>query len=383
MNNYRNSRQRHLFSLLLAIVALVGGVFHPAFAGHQTAPSLGTAASYALLSAAPGGLGAVTCTDATINGDVGSTGGPVSVTQTSCTITGAIVAPVPAAVVTDFNTAYSSITPIVCDATIVGSLAGQNLAPGVYCIDSSGKTGTLTLTGPSNGIWVFKSTDGVGTGILAGTNFSVVMAGGGQACNVYWWVEQGAAMTDSNFLGTILAGAGVATTRGTFIGRALATAGVTVTGPAGGPPTVVNGCGALASPPDGGGDPGPQCNLIINGNAIGEVVAVGNPVNLEFLLREIGVGNELFLVLQAPAMGIPVFSYLTMTGQWIPLPADLSQITPFRLAPPDGKYPLFAGTVPNGKYELYFGCDYVKNGHLDYQLGAINGVFDHLIVTVQ
>ncbi len=377
-------RQKYLSACLLAIAALLGGT-SPAFAA--VAPPLGTSAGYALLSAAPGGLGAVTCTDATIVGDVGSTGGAPSVTQTSCTITGAINAPVAAGVVTDFNAAYNSITPVVCDATIVGTLAGANLAPGVYCIDSSGKTGTLTLTGPSNGIWVFKSTDGSGTGALAGTNFSVVMAGGGQACNVYWWTEQGAAMTDSNFLGTILAGAAIATTRGTFIGRALATAGVTVTGPDGGPPTVVTGCGALAPPPDGGGggggDPGPQCNLVINGNVFGEEVAVGNPVNLEFLLREIGVGNEMFLVLQAPAMGIPVFSYLTMTGQWIPLPADQSQITPFRLAPPDGKYPLFAGTAPKGKYELYLGCDFAKNGHLDYYLGGLNGAFDHLIVTVQ
>ncbi len=130
-------------------------------------------------------------------------------------------------------------------------------------------------------------------------------------------------------------------------------------------------------------DPGPEANLIINGNVFGETVTVGNPVNLEFRLRECGAGNELFLLLHAPAMGVPVFSYRTMAGQWIPLPADLSTITPFMLAPPDGRYTLFTGNAPPGRYELYFICDFVKNNHLDYLLGGINGAFDHLIVTVQ
>ncbi len=138
-----------------------------------------------------------------------------------------------------------------------------------------------------------------------------------------------------------------------------------------------------AAPPPVGGDPGPEANLIVNGNPYGEEVTVGNPVNLEFFLRYCGAGNELFLVLKAPAFGVPVFSYLTMAGQWVPLPADLSMILPFMLAPPDGKYPLFTGTMPKGRYEFYFGCDFAKNGHLDYLLGGINGVFDHVIVTVQ
>ncbi len=137
-----------------------------------------------------------------------------------------------------------------------------------------------------------------------------------------------------------------------------------------------NGCVTAA-------EPGPEANLIVNGNAYGEEVVVGNPVNLEFFLRQCGAGQELFLVMKAPAMGIPVFSYLNAAGQWIPLPGDLSMIMPFMLAPPDGRYPLFMGTVPKGMYDVYFGCDFVKNGHLDYLLGAVNGVFDHVMVTVQ
>lgn len=130
-------------------------------------------------------------------------------------------------------------------------------------------------------------------------------------------------------------------------------------------------------------DPAPEANLIVNGNVFGEEVTVGNPVSLEFFLRQCGVGQELFLVMRAPAMGINVFSYLTMTGQWVPLPGDLSLITPFRLAPADGRHPLFMGTVPRGVYDIYFGCDFMKNGHLDYQFGHIDGAFDHVVVTVQ
>lgn len=85
----------------------------------------------------------------------------------------------------------------------------------------------------------------------------------------------------------------------------------------------------------------------------------------------------MFLVLNAPAMGI-VWSYLNAAGQWIPLPANLADITPFTTSSPaDGTHTLFTGSVPVGDYELYLGCDFVKNGHLDYTGGtSINGVYD-------
>jgi len=195
-----------------------------------TAPGLGSAGSFAVLSAAPGGGGAVTCTDSTITGDVGSSGPRASVVKTRCKINGAIVAPVSAGVVSDFNTAYNGYLTIACDQTLTGTLDGITLAPGVYCFDAAATlTGTLTLDGPANGIWIFKIGTG-GTGALTGTNFSVVMTGGGTPCNVDWWVAQAATMTDSNFLGTILAGAAITITRGTFTGDALAKAAVTLTG---------------------------------------------------------------------------------------------------------------------------------------------------------
>jgi hypothetical protein len=65
---------------------------------------------------------------------------------------------------------------------------------------------TLTLAGPANGTWLFKIGTG-GTGALTGTGLSVVMAGGGQACNVNWWIAQAAMLRTSTFQGTILTGA--------------------------------------------------------------------------------------------------------------------------------------------------------------------------------
>ncbi len=57
----------------LVLLALLAGVW-PAAALAATAPGLGSASNFAVLSAAPGGGGAVTCTNGTITGDVGSSG---------------------------------------------------------------------------------------------------------------------------------------------------------------------------------------------------------------------------------------------------------------------------------------------------------------------
>jgi hypothetical protein len=132
----------------------------------------------------------------------------------------------------DFNGAYDALAGRSCDSVLTGTLAGITLAPGVYCFDAAATlTGTLTLDGGSNDTWLFKVGTS-GTGALTGTNFSVVMANDAPACNVTWWVAEAATMTDSDFKGTILAGAAITDTRGTFEGSALAKAGVTLTGAA-------------------------------------------------------------------------------------------------------------------------------------------------------
>lgn len=131
----------------------------------------------------------------------------------------------------DFNDAYAALASTSCDQFLSGTLAGVTLAPGVYCFDAAATlTGTLTLQGPSTGIWLFKVGTS-GTGALTGTNFSVALDGA-SACNVTWWIAEAVTMTDSNFKGSILAGAAITATgspaaKGTFEGRALAKAAVT------------------------------------------------------------------------------------------------------------------------------------------------------------
>jgi hypothetical protein len=223
--------------------------FHAAWA--QTAP-LGAASRFAVLSAAPGGLGAVTCTGAIINGDVGSSGLPASVVQTEgCVITGAIIAPVSATVIANFNTAYANLANVQCTVNFVedaftDTTLSLNPSPAVNCFTAAVTfTRTrLTLNGGANDTWLIK----VGTqavGALTGTSLSVVLPTGASACNVTWWVEAAATMTDSDFRGTILAGAAITTTRGTFAGRALAKAAVTMTGGS------IIGCDALTAPRKG------------------------------------------------------------------------------------------------------------------------------------
>ena len=191
--------------------------------------SLGAAEAFAVL----GGT-AVTCTDSTVGGDVGvNLGG--AITQTNCTTTGTVHLgdTVAQRAYHDFLVAYDALASKPCDVNLTGQpLAGKSLTPGVYCFDAAVTEtgGQLTLNGPADGIWIFKI--GIlGTGALTGTNFSVVMPGGA-VCNnnVFWWTAEAATLTDSVFLGSILAGTSITVTRGSFDGQALAKVAVTLTG---------------------------------------------------------------------------------------------------------------------------------------------------------
>ena len=213
---------------------LLGLLTQAAFA---QVPDLGAASGFAVLSAAPDGGGAVTCTDSTIIGDVGSSGKPASVVQTRCKISGAIIAPVGDQVVDAFDKAYGDLKAVEkCTETFADtSLGDHTFKPGVYCFNAAvtETDAVWTLAGGAGDTWLFK----IGTkeaGALTGTRFSVVMDGGGEACDVYWWVDAAVTMTTSGFQGTILAGAaitatGLANPTAPYNGNALAKAAVTLT----------------------------------------------------------------------------------------------------------------------------------------------------------
>lgn len=222
-NLFIKLRLNTLSACLFATSALLGASA-PAFAADP--PSLGSASNYTFLSTEAETRGAVTCTDASIVGDIGSSGFPAAVVQTGCARVGGITAPVSARVLADSNNAYDALQTARCERILTGTLANVILPPGVYCFDEAAAlTGTLTLVGPATGVWTF-----LVNGDLTGNIFTTLMAGGGQACNVYWGPTGAATMTDSNFKGTILAGAATTLTRGTFIGRAFAKNAVTLTG---------------------------------------------------------------------------------------------------------------------------------------------------------
>ena len=180
------------------------------------APVLDSESNIADPSAAPKPGEAVTCTTST-----------VTTTLCSGTETGDAAS---AAAYNVSLSAYDALAPKPCDKVLTGTLAGVTLEPGVYCLDAAATlTGQLTLNGPVDGIWIFKIGTTSGTGALTVTDFSVVMAGGGQPCNVSWWVAGAATLTDSTFVGTIRAGKTIKITRGTCSGDIFAKAKVTLT----------------------------------------------------------------------------------------------------------------------------------------------------------
>jgi hypothetical protein len=180
---------------------------------------------------------AVACTSGSIDGDVGTfqaspTG---SFTPVNCPVTNGTAQVGTLAskqAYNDFVAAYDAFKTQPCGTVLTGTLAGVTLPPGIYCFDNAATlTGTLTLNGPSTGVWLFKvGTSGVGA--LTATNFSVVLAGGASACNVTWWTEDAGTMTDTNMRGAILAGGDITSTRGTLHGNLWSQGDVTITGTA-------------------------------------------------------------------------------------------------------------------------------------------------------
>jgi hypothetical protein len=129
---------------------------------------------------------------------------------------------------TDLTAAYNDAAtpnrdggPVI---TIAGDLGGQTLGPGLYNASSSiGITGTLTLNGGANSIWVFQ----IGSALTAAVGSQVLLTGGAQAANVFWQIGSSATINaGATFVGTILAQASVSLGTGAALnGRAFARTG--------------------------------------------------------------------------------------------------------------------------------------------------------------
>ncbi|MCX6797785.1 MAG: ice-binding family protein [Candidatus Falkowbacteria bacterium] len=233
---------------LAVFFGLIGFSFvKPITAQAASSPSLGTAATYSILSGTT-----VTNVGATsISGNVGISpagGGGVTGFGTVTFTGGGSVhdSDGPAATAqTDKNLAYANLAGQGCDTTYIGAfkdLAGETLAPGVYCATSFHLSGTLTLNGNASDVWVFKSTSDLI--VSGGAAAKVVFTEGGLPCNVWWRIVSTATFdAGSSLVGNILADTSITFAAGANLdGRALARtalvslSGNSISGPTCAPP---------------------------------------------------------------------------------------------------------------------------------------------------
>jgi len=218
----------------------------------QSAPSLGSSASFAVLGTStvtnattPPGPPAFT----TITGDLGLSPPGISVTGFSLVpgVNRIVVGPSPATGVTgglgvvtgtihvgdsvallahaDATKAYAALLGQTCNPA--NNLSGQDLGgltltPGVYCFDSSAQlTGTLTLSG--NGVYVFQ----IGSTLTTASNSSVVLANGALCGNVFWQVGSSSTLgLGTTFVGNLIAFTSDTVTTGVSVaGRVFALGG--------------------------------------------------------------------------------------------------------------------------------------------------------------
>jgi hypothetical protein len=214
-------------SLRLAVGAgLASLLCGPPQASAQTAPSLGSAQSYAVL----GGSTVTNTGPSLITGDLGvSPGSAVTGFPPGIVVSGTIHAADAAALAAQasLTTAYNSLVSQACTLDLTGqNLGGLTLTPGVYCFSTSAQlTGTLTLNaqGNANAVFIFR----IGSTLTTASGSSVVQINGGNLCNTFWQVGSSATLgTTTSFTGNILAQTSITLTTGASIaGRALARTG--------------------------------------------------------------------------------------------------------------------------------------------------------------
>jgi hypothetical protein len=192
-----------------------------------TSVGLGKAASFSVL----GGSTITNTGQTTMFGDLGLAPGS--------SVTGAPVVlgeeHVDDAVANEAKSALTTAATTAANEASNGSagedLAGHAFLPGVYTASSSLllSSGSVTLNaqGDPNAVFIFQ----IGSTLTTGSNTSVSLVNGAQACNVFWQVGSSATLgTGTHFVGTIMAADSItANTGATIHGRLLAqTAAVTL-----------------------------------------------------------------------------------------------------------------------------------------------------------
>ena len=208
------------------LLSVIGALSMGSVAWAQSAPSLGSARSFAVLGATT-----VTNTGATIvRGDLGVSPGTAVTGFPPGTVTGGTIHANDATAVAaqaDAHNAYNALTAETCGTDLSGFTLGTSpgavtLSPGVYCFAASAQlTGTLTLSG--NGVYVFQ----IGTTLTTASSSSVVLASGATVENVFWKVGTSATLgTNTAFVGNLFANVSDTVTAGSSVnGRVFALTG--------------------------------------------------------------------------------------------------------------------------------------------------------------
>ena len=208
---------------LVASVGFAALLWGPSLALAQTAPSLGTAQSFAVL----GGSTVTNTGTSTVSGDLGvSPGTAITGFPPGIVVGGTIHAAdaVALSAQNDVTTAYNALGAQACTADLTGQdLGGKTLTAGVYCFSTSAQlTGTLILDaqGNANAVFIFK----IGSTLTTASNAVVVVSNGAQTCNVFWQVGTSATLgVGSTIAGNILALSSITlNTNARLFGRALA-----------------------------------------------------------------------------------------------------------------------------------------------------------------
>ncbi|HXN38740.1 MAG TPA: ice-binding family protein [Solirubrobacteraceae bacterium] len=212
---------------LIFVGALSCLLFASSALGATATVGLGTAASFSVLA----GSTVTNTGPTTMFGDLGLypgtsvTGAPRVLGQTHVDDQVAIEAK------NALTTAYTNAESRPPNGSAGTQLAGQTFSPGVYnasesLLLSSGSV-TLNAEGNPDAVFIFQ----IGSTLITGSNTTVSLVNGAQACNVFWQVGSSATLgSGTHFVGTIMASASItANTAATIHGRLLArTAAVTL-----------------------------------------------------------------------------------------------------------------------------------------------------------
>jgi hypothetical protein len=208
---------------LLLLGALSTLSFASSALGATATVGLGSAASFSVLA----GSTVTNTGPTTMFGDLGLspgssvTGAPQVLGQTYVDDAVAIEAK------NALTTAYNNAASRPSNGSAGTDLAGQVFLPGVRTASSSLllSSGSVTLDaqGDPNAVFIFQ----IGSTLITGSDTTVLLTGGAQACNVFWEVGSSATLgTGTSFVGTIMASASItANTAATIHGRLLAQTG--------------------------------------------------------------------------------------------------------------------------------------------------------------